>query len=907
MLKVKTKFRLLSSFHMAIPVMVMLLFTKNAPFFSDPDFQIALTICFALVFFNIMFSPLFFGLRWLFFSQIQQIVSLCSDIQRGGYRYFNIPNEPVEAGDENELISLMRRMNWMVHQIEIRQDVLERRVANRTLELENTNTELVAARDAAKASSNAKGRFLANMSHEIRTPMNAIIGISDLMVGSDLSVQMKEYATIINTSSKDLLKIINGILDFSKIDAGKLDIELVPVNVRSLLEEVADVFKHGLAQKSVELIADINDNVPRQIKTDPLRLKQVITNLVSNAVKFTHQGEVLIRVTAKRPEEQTDAVSLVFSINDTGIGMDQGALDHLFDAFTQADESTSRKFGGTGLGLAISKSLAKLMGGDISVTSTVGKGSCFTLTISTEALEADDPVPVGQQSVIQDKSVLLVVRNSTTGRVIDGFLSAFGFKVSQAFGPVKDNASLFGSNNPASFHLIVLDLDLFENKKLHGEISYQPSGTLPPVIAIGSISNNFSLQNLPLIRAFLSKPVKQSSLFDATMELFCIEKKSSHNTPAPPCAQYCLEGCQILLVEDNRINQILAIEILRSQCIEPVVANCGAQALGLIKERAFDAVIMDVGLPDMDGYETTRRIRQMEDKNAIPVIAMTANAMDQDRAKGLRAGMNEYITKPVDAQILFKVLADLLDKPQKPNDALPDHFVSEENLFGIETLEGIDMENAFKRLNGNQALLHLAVIDFAMENQHTIPKIKKLMQAGEVTELLALIHSFKGVSLNISAISLVPLLVEFEKHVKTAKKENRIGQTYFGADLTAIEQAFSVVCRSAQVLQKKIETREQTRTGENQEYRNPDPEFSNQTVLMVEKMGELLKKNGLDAKVHAALLSKELENTSQASQACTLATQIKRFDFTNARKTFQCMETCILQNLPGTGCDNQNP
>lgn len=396
MFKVKTKFRLLSSLHMLIPVMIVVFFTRNTPFFFDTAFQIALTICLGLILFNTMFSPFLFGLQWLFFKQIRQIVSLCSDIKHGRYRYFIIPNEPVETGDENELISLMRSMNWMVHQIERREELLERQVAKRTRELENINAELTVARDAAKASSNAKGQFLATMSHEIRTPMNAIIGMSDLILKAGISPQINEYATIINTSSKDLLKIINDILDFSKIDAGKLDIEVVPMNLRDLLEEVADIFKHSLAQKSVELITDIHENVPRQIKTDPLRLKQVMINLVSNAVKFTHEGEILIRVTT-RNQENGAGFYLEFSIHDTGIGMDQQALDHLFHAFTQADGSTSRKFGGTGLGLAISKNLVALMGGQISVASTRGKGSCFSFTIHTRNAEAADLTDIDTQ------------------------------------------------------------------------------------------------------------------------------------------------------------------------------------------------------------------------------------------------------------------------------------------------------------------------------------------------------------------------------------------------------------------------------------------------------------------------------------------------------------------------------
>ena len=892
MFKVKTKFRLLSSLHMLIPVMVIVFFTRNTSFFFDTPFQIALTICLGLILFNTMFNPFLFGLQWLFFKQIQQIVSLCSDIKHGRYRYFDIPNEPVETGDENELIFLMRSMNWMVHQIARREGVLERQVAKRTRELENTNAKLTVARDAAKASSNSKSRFLATMSHEIRTPMNGIIGMSDLMLKAKLAPQLNEYATIINTSSKDLLKIINDILDFSKIDAGKLDIEVVPVDVRNLLEEVADIFKHSLAQKSVELITDVHENVPRQIKTDPLRLKQVMTNLVSNAVKFTHEGEVLIQVTA-RNQENGAGFYLEFSIHDTGIGMDQQALDHLFHAFTQADGSTSRKFGGTGLGLAISKNLVGLMGGEISVSSTKGKGSCFSFTIHTQSADVNDFIPVDRRAELKGKSVLLSVKNATTGGVLERFLSLFGFKVTGKYGVLKKKAFASICQNPGKFDLMVLDLELFGNTGLPSELLEISSDAFPPVIVIGSIGTGAAVNRLSAIRAFLSKPVKQSALFDAIMELFCADQKIlRRSSPVLFDGQYALHGTCILLVEDNQTNQTLAVEILRGQGIDTVVAATGAQALELLENRAFDAVLMDVGLPDMDGYEATRLIRQLEKAANIPVIAMTANALARDRAKGLAAGMNEYITKPVDAETLFTVLSNLLGKPIKIDRSVKtETHVSESNVFenhcAMEDLPGIDVKDAVKRLNGNQDLLYRAVVDYTLENQHTIFEIKTLIQDGNIPGLLAAVHRFKGASLNISAVCLGHFLADFEKKIKKEKEKDEPALMPLKADLTDIDTQFSLICSTAEHIRKK--------TDEMSGDAEPDPgeKLPDQVGGMMKKMGQLLKKNSLDAKGHAASLSTVLEGTVFASDAATLATQIKRFDFPSARKTFERLKTAV--------------
>jgi len=889
MFKVKTKFRLLSSLHMLIPVMVIVFFTRNTPLFFDAAFQIALTICLGLILLNTLFSPFLFGLQWLFFKQVQQIVSLCSDIKHGRYRYFDIPNEPVETGDENELIFLMRSMNWMVHQIERREELLERQVARRTRELENINAELTVARDAAKASSHAKSRFLATMSHEIRTPMNGVIGMSDLMLKTSLSPQMKEYATIINTSSKDLLKIINDILDFSKIDAGKLDIERVPVDVRNLLEEVTDVFKHSLAQKSVELITDIHESVPRQIKTDPLRLKQVVTNLVSNAVKFTHEGEVLIRVTAPNQEDAA-GFYLAFSIHDTGIGMDAQALPHLFDAFTQADGSTSRKFGGTGLGLAISKHLVELMEGQISVSSTKGEGSCFSFTIHTQSADINDLTLVDRRGELKGRSVLLIVKNATTGRVLEGFLSLFGFKVTERFGVLKEEAFESICRNPARFDLVVLDLESLENTGLPSEVLETGSNAFPPVIAIGSIGTGAAVNRLPAIRAFLSKPVKQSALFDAIMELFCGDQTVIGDSPVRIDGQYALHGTSVLLVEDNQTNQILAVEILRGQGIDPVVAATGAQALELLGNRTFDAVLMDVGLPDMDGYEATRLIRQLGNAAKTPVIAMTANALARDRAKGLAAGMNEYITKPVDADTLFTVLSNLLDKPVKIDKlAKIENQASKskgfENHYPMEDLPGIDVKDAAKRLNGNQDLLYRAIVDYTQENRHVISEIESLIQGSNIQSLLAAVHRFKGVSLNISAVCLGRLLADFEKKIKKAQEKDGPKPAALKADLADIDAEFSLICSTAERIRKATEQKPGMP--------GPEQELSGQVKGMMEKMGQLLKKNSLDAKGHAASLSKELEGTVFAPDADTLARQIKRFDFPSARKTFQRLETVI--------------
>ncbi|MCG8568154.1 MAG: ATP-binding protein [Desulfobacterales bacterium] len=378
MLKLKSKFRLLIGLYMSIPLVVLCISIRGTDIFSNLQFQNALGISIAASIFICLCNPLLIGLRWCVFEQLDEISKVCTELKHGRYTFFSLPNEPLDGGDENELIDLMRDMNWMIRKIASRESELEARVSQRTLDLEQTNGELLLARDQANASARAKSEFLATMGHELRTPLNAVLGYTDLLMTSALPSKQEEYVRIIRTASQSLLKIINDILTFSKVDAGKLVVENIPFDLEKIFEETFDLFKHELDEKSLDLSFDMPAGLPRHIMGDPLRLQQVFINLVSNAVKFTQEGGIHIRVDG---DVEKDRTTFVFEVQDSGIGMSEQTLSRIFIPFTQADGSTTRNFGGTGLGLAISQKLIHLMGGKIIVHSSPGRGSCFRVEL----------------------------------------------------------------------------------------------------------------------------------------------------------------------------------------------------------------------------------------------------------------------------------------------------------------------------------------------------------------------------------------------------------------------------------------------------------------------------------------------------------------------------------------------
>lgn len=518
---------------------------------------------------------------------------------------------------------------------------------------------------AAEAHAEARTLFLASMSHEIRTPMAAILGFLKLSLSMGATGQLKQNLLKIQTSANHLMGIINDILDLSKIETGKIELELRPFEIEALLSETADILVSRAFENNNELVLSLHPDVPRRLLGDALRLKQILVNLGGNAVKFTRNGTVRISVAcAAEASPVRGAVNVRFEVSDTGIGIDEAALPKLFESFTQADNSTARVFGGTGLGLSISRKLTHIMGGRISAQSQFGKGSTFEFTVRLIALPEEDDAAGKPAQDYSSKSVLVVEDNPASRDAIRETLTGLGLRCKLA-GSAHEATRLAAKE---SFDFVLLDWDLpgMAGPEAVEHLRRSELGQTPMAIML-SMARPEAEGLRPEtygIQAILAKPVTRSALEGVLMLLVCAEKSDAQDISGS-CAEEqrtrdAVRGMRVLLAEDNQFNQELIEAILVMEGVDMEIANNGKEAVSRVlddKRPAFEAVLMDIHMPLMDGYEATRAIRANKRFRALPIIAMTANVLAGDRERCLEAGMNDHLTKPVDTEALFATLA----------------------------------------------------------------------------------------------------------------------------------------------------------------------------------------------------------------------------------------------------------
>ncbi|CAN5273267.1 hypothetical protein BH11PSE9_BH11PSE9_15050 [soil metagenome] len=546
-------------------------------------------------------------------------------------------------------------------------------------------TELSKARIAAEAAAEAKSQFLANMSHEIRTPMNAILGMAHLALRSGLNAQQQNYVQKVEHSARSLLGLINAILDFSKIEAGKLELESRMFDLRELLDKLDGVIGLQAEEKKLELLFDIAPDVPTALIGDPMRLGQVLTNLCNNAIKFTERGEVVLRIESAGLEGGNDRghATLRFSLRDTGVGMSAAERERLFKPFTQADPSTSRRYGGTGLGLAISSQIVRLMGGHIEVESVPGKGSIFTFDARLALQPPGDSAAAWNDAALsalrlRGKRLLLVDDNTTARGILMALCDSAGCTAESA----RDawdamRAVTLAKEARQPFDLVVIDgyMPGMDGAECAHKLARGAHGERPVVLMCSPFSRDGLMKRLAALQLVpadvIAKPVMATQFFDACASaLGAPPREGARRETLPPAEtrhHASLKGAHVLLVEDNPINQELALELLREAGMVVAVAENGRDAITLLERESFDLVLMDCQMPVLDGYEATREIRRRPQWAELPIIAMTANAMSGDQRKAQEAGMNDHIAKPIDVDAMFEVIARWLDTRRAAN------------------------------------------------------------------------------------------------------------------------------------------------------------------------------------------------------------------------------------------------